>query len=150
MPARSILRAKPLRHPQLDLCLLNQFAAIGSIESLLDSLLNVDVVLDVLQRHLIGQFIKETPDRFFSVFHGAILSFGDHRERSVGAGTEPSIEPPRPARAGRGWPEAGWGASQTGTRLLLLRGLGVLLRLLGLFLLGVVAFGHGVLLSRKW
>jgi hypothetical protein len=134
MPARSILRAKPLRHPQLDLFLINQFAAIGSIESLLDSLLNVDVVLDVLQRHLIGKFIKESPDRFFSVFHGAILSFGDHPERSVGGQSSPS-SPLAPRERGEGGRRPGEGRSK---------------RERGYFFFAVLASFFGFLVSFFW
>lgn len=54
MQAQSTLRAKPLRHPPLDLFLINQFAAISGVESLLDRLLNIDVVLNVFQRYFIG------------------------------------------------------------------------------------------------
>jgi hypothetical protein len=75
-PAQSTLRAKPLRHPLLDLFLIHQFAAVSGIETLPHRLLNVNVVLDVLQRHFIGQFIEQSPDRFFRMFHGAILHFG--------------------------------------------------------------------------
>lgn len=58
MPDPPTLLAKPFRHPTLDLLLLDQFTAAGGVKATTDRLLNVDAVLDILERRFFRERVE--------------------------------------------------------------------------------------------
>jgi hypothetical protein len=48
----------PAGHPAFDVFLVDQFPAISCVQTLLNRLLHVDVMLNVFQRCVFGQFVE--------------------------------------------------------------------------------------------
>jgi hypothetical protein len=64
-----MLLAKPLRHPPLDLFLIDQLAAISCFTTSADRFLYVDVVLDVLERGFLRKTVEQQSHFFFRLAH---------------------------------------------------------------------------------
>jgi hypothetical protein len=67
---RSKLLAKPLGHPSFGLFLIDDAPGFDVAQPVLDLLADVDVVLDVLQRGILGQVVKDLADSLFRALHG--------------------------------------------------------------------------------
>ena len=65
----SRLLAEPLRHPPFDLFLRDDFASISGIDTALDRLLDVDVVLDLFIRDVVRKLFQQFSDLFLRLAH---------------------------------------------------------------------------------
>src|SRR5438552_1809541 len=69
MQVQSTLLAKPLRHPPFDFALIDKLPTLGGVQSKLNRFLNIDVVLNVLERHFVWKLIEKASDMFLRLSH---------------------------------------------------------------------------------
>jgi len=68
-----MLLCEPLRKPLLDFFVWHDAAGVNVVESLLDLLADVNVVLDFLQRRVLGEFLEYLLNLLLRGLHRSIL-----------------------------------------------------------------------------
>src|SRR5207247_4038059 len=71
--ARTTLLAKPLRHAPLDFILIDEVPAFCCLQTPPDGLLNIDVVVNILERGFFGEGVEQLPNLFFRPSHRSSL-----------------------------------------------------------------------------
>src|SRR5437870_419172 len=70
---QSRLLLEPPAHPSLSFLLGNHLSTVCGIEALLDLLTDIDVVLNVIERGIIGKFLKKGTHLLLGCLHSAYL-----------------------------------------------------------------------------